>query len=144
MELPLKRIFAGLVTAFLLTAGLVVAAPQPATAACPYTNCIATELTSQGTRVPSPRTNVIYKVTVTSAGNSYPRGRVLMTVRQFGKAAIIYARTRRIAQASTNSSVIDQKTPNLRRGTYVVTFTYDPDAGTVFQPSAQKRKLIIR
>lgn len=143
LELPLKRIVVGLLAAFLTFTGLAVTVGSPsATAACPYTNCVRTSTTVDGTRI--DRNTVTYDVTVKSAGNTWPRGRVSMVITKFATNKVIYSRVRRVAQESTNSSVINFSTGNLKRGTYTLRFIYRADSDTVFQNSAKTRKLRIR
>jgi uncharacterized protein YhdP len=137
MEHPLKRIIVGLLAAFLTFTGLVSFSSETASAACPYTNCVATQTSSTGTRVSNAK--MTYKVTVKASGNVVPAGRVTISVRRNHTTAVIYSNVRRIARAGANSASTNLNTPTLKRGTYEVTFTYSPDANTVFKSSKQVR-----
>lgn len=134
----MKRLIVGLLAAFLTVSGLVAFSPQPATAACPYTNCVATSLTTKGTRLNDNKAS--FKVTVKSAGNTWPRGRVELKITKRNTTRVIYTKVRRVVQASSNSSVIDIVTPTLPRGTYTLRFRYIPDSQTVFKASGQARR----
>jgi len=142
MEYPLKRIVLGLLAAFLTFAGLVAVAPQPATASCPYTNCVTTQTTSSGVR--SDRNTVVYKVTVRSAGNSSPKGTVKFVITKYGTSRVVKSQTKTVTRLYSNSARASFSTGNLAKGKYTIRFTYNRAYGTIFKSSAQVRSLVIK
>ena len=77
----MKRLIIGLISALLMTVGLVGASQVPASA-CPYTGCVSTN-----TRVTVPNapvkkgTRAKVCVRVTTPGSGVPKGRVTATVK---------------------------------------------------------------
>ncbi|WP_139977444.1 Ig-like domain repeat protein [Nocardioides litoris] len=140
----MKRLVLGLLATLLVAAGLVSASSTPASAACPYTNCIQTSLNSEGPRVIRQGKKATIKVGVRAAGNVYPTGTVRFTVYKKGQRGSIFQRTKNVSPAERYVSRTRFTTPRLSPGTYTIRMRYTPTAGSVFKVSTNKRTLTVR
>ncbi|MFB9312324.1 hypothetical protein [Nocardioides plantarum] len=138
----MKRIVVGLLAAFLAIAGLVAFTPRPATASCPYTNCVTTQTTSTGVR--SDSNTVVYAVTVRSAGNTSPKGTVKFVITKYATSKVVKSQTKTVTRLYSNSARATFSTGNLAKGKYTIRFTYNRAYGTVFRDSSQARSLVIK
>jgi hypothetical protein len=140
----MKKLVLGLLATVLSFAGLVGVSSSPATAACPYTNCIVTATNSAGPAAIRPGARASYKVGVRAVGNTAPRGTVTMRAYRKGRPGVIAQATKRVVPAGGGISRTSFKTPKLNRGTYTIVFRYTPAAGSVFKGSVTRRSLTVR
>ena len=120
----MKKLIVGLLAAFLMTTGLVAFTSSTATAACPYTGCIATK-TIASDKV--TRNKVVVKVRVKPVGsNGTPKGLVKLKVK-----GPEFASTTKGIRGSTSLSI-----GKLKPGKYTYTVSYVPSGGSVFKKSS--------
>ncbi len=74
----MKKLIAAILTAFLMSAGLVATASSPAAADCPYTNCVPTGTSAVGVKAKAKHKAKVF-VKVSSFGNGRPDGTVTFT-----------------------------------------------------------------
>ena len=89
----MKRLIIGLISALLMTAGLVGVSETSATAACPYTGCVKTYTKVSGPKVIKKGKAGRFCVTVTTRGNGKPRGTVTLNIKR-SKGAFEYTATK--------------------------------------------------
>ena len=89
----MKRLIIGLISALLMTAGLVGVSETSATAACPYTGCVKTYTHVTGPKVIKKGKAGRFCVTVTTRGNGKPRGTVTLNIKR-SKGAFEYTATK--------------------------------------------------
>lgn len=126
----MKKLFAVMCAAVLMTAGLATFAMSPASAACPYSGCIDT-----ATRINAPeevergdRARICLRIT--SEGNARPRGTVVLTVvRSKGEFKFTDAKV-------YNEDRECFRTPRLtKRGNYVIKARFERKPGSRWQDS---------
>jgi hypothetical protein len=142
-----KRIIVGLLTAFLMTAGLVAVSPSTATATTAqclrYNNCTKTQTTASGPRSIRIAAKPTFKASVKAAGNVAPRGSVKLTVTKGSRK--VYVTTKTVARASANSARATFKLPKFKTiGNYRLVFKYTPAVNTVFVGSQTVKTLTVR
>jgi hypothetical protein len=129
----MKKLIVGLLAAFLMTSGLVALSAGSASAACPYTGCVATKVSKVKTSSPSPGTaKVVYKVT--TVGNAVPRGKVKVSINGNG-----VSRSTTSPYPANNVAVFR----NLRKGRYAVTVKFIPAASSAYGPSSRSAKVRV-
>lgn len=140
----MKRIVVGLLAAFLTMAGLVAVSPAPATAACPYTNCVRTAVNSEGAKNIARGKRVNIKVGVRAVGNLPPRGNITLTYYRQGRPSAVARQSKPAVPAGTpaNKSGATFRTPKLVPGQYRIVVKFVPRAGSVFQASQGKTRML--
>lgn len=78
----MKRLFIGLISALLMTVGLVGVSATSANAACPYTGCVDTSTNVNGPKFVKKGKSAQFCVTVRSAGSGKPKGTVTLNVKR--------------------------------------------------------------
>lgn len=123
----MKKMIIGLFAAILMSAGLVSFAGTSAQAACPYTGCVATT-----TKVSAPNSvKKGAKVTVSvkiASGNAKPTGKVTVTIKKKG-----FSFSKTVNYTGSKVSVTSSKLK--KSGTYKVSVSFSPKAGTVYKGS---------
>lgn len=142
----MKRIIVGLLTAFLMTAGLATVTSAPAEAACPradgnYPGCIKTKLSSQGVKRVATNKRAKIFVGVKAVGNQPPRGTVRLRVIRAGN--VVFNQTKVVRPASANVSRTSFTLPRLRVGRYTIRMNYIPAVQGLFVPSKGSRTLTV-
>lgn len=141
----MKRIAFGLLAAFIALAGLVSVSSSPASAACPYTNCVATQVSTAGPRVLNGDDRATIQVGVRAAGNVRPTGTVRFTIYRKGKKGAVHQVTKNLTpggDASVSRTMFT--TPKLGKGNYTLVFRYNPNPTSVFKASKTSRGLRVQ
>ena len=127
----MKKLFVGLLAAFMMVAGLVAVSSTSATAApprCGYQGCVPTE--SAPNPKPKPAKNKArINIRVASQGNAVPRGKVkiVITSPNGTKRTII------VNYPAKKFAIFN----NLRKGRYTVRTTFIPGQNTRFARSTE-------
>ena len=130
----MKKLIVGLLASFMVAAGLVAFSGTPATAACPYTACIAT--TTKATvpaRVrPKRAATITVRVTPARSGNAAVRGSLTVTVKgpRYSKV---------IRTSYTGAAKRVRTTRLVRKGRYTVTAKFTPPANSIYKGSTSRR-----
>lgn len=136
----MKKIFAVIVTAFMMATALVALTGTSAQAArCPYTGCIRTETFASGPYGVQRGKSTRIKVRVAAAGNARPRGTLIIVVRKQGAGKV---RTKTTRYFGTPKVI---NTGKLRtRGNYKVIIKYKPGPNDPFKKSRDLHLLRVR
>ena len=136
----MKKLFAAIITAFLMSAGLVATSTSTASAAdCPYQGCTYTETQAVGLKSRAPRKARIY-VNVSSFGNGRPQGVIRFTFvnERTGRS---FTATRNFPGGGRNSVFGFRPVP---KGKYTVVVNYAPADGTNFQGSSDTANVRVK
>lgn len=135
----MKKFITAILAAALMSFGLVGVSSGSATAACPYTGCIATETSISGPAVLKRGTHPKFRVAVETNGNAEPRGTIKLIIKR--KAGGFYqART---AYYGGEPKVLVG--PKLwKRGGYIVTAKFIPRPGSPWARSSDSLGLKVR
>ncbi len=136
----MKKLIAAILTAFLMSAGLVAGASSPAAAACPYTNCVATGTTAIGLKARAPHKAKVY-VKVSSFGNGKPRGTLTFTF--VDKRGRSFTFTRPYPKRHAGKKGVFNFKP-LHKGKYNVVVTFNPRNGSVYEGSGDSTKVKVK
>lgn len=135
----MKKIVAAILTAFLMSAGLVAATSTTATAACPYQGCIATETQAIGLKAKAPNKAKIF-VKVSSFGNGQPDGRLQFTFVNKRGESITFNRA---YPSRKGKSKVYNFRP-LAKGRYDVIVTFIPSDDSAYEGSSDSTKVTVR
>lgn len=125
----MKKLILGLLAAFLMTTGLVAISGTSATAACPYTSCVATKSSGKATVAGTGKATI--KVTVAGVGtNQKPTGKVTVTISKKGTSKVLY---KAVKSLSAGKATI--KSSKLKDGKYTFKIKYAPASTSVFKAS---------
>jgi hypothetical protein len=120
-----------ILAALLLALGALTIGTSTATAACPYTGCIATTTSvSTPAKVTAGR-RVLVKIRVSAASNLTASGTITVTVSKHGKVKF---RT----TVPNSHGVVGIFTKALRKGRYSVRAVFTPQTNSVFSGSSAK------
>ncbi len=136
----MKKIFAIMITAFMMSSGLVAFTGSSAQAArCPYTGCINTATTTSGPYGVKNGRSTRVKVRVAAAGNARPNGKLIIVVRKQGKGKI---RTKTSVYRGTPTVVNTGRL--FGKGNYKVIVKYKPGPTDPFRKSRGIHLLRVR
>lgn len=126
----MKKLIAAIFVALLTTAGLVATTTSTANAACPYTQCVATDAKIAVPLTVKAGKAATIKVTVKAkSGNASPVGRVTVTVKKVGGGF-----TQKISKSVGGGKTYAFVTKRLTKaGKYTATAVYVPKSGSVFK-----------
>jgi hypothetical protein len=131
----MKKLIVGLLTAFLLSGGLVVITSGTASAVCPYTGCVPTEVVTGQVSDSAKPGKVRAKFRVRTVGNAVPKGQVRIILKGNGEY-----RSRTVAYPGTSGVSFFR----LPKGTYQVTIKFIPAAGTAFGRTSETSRVRVR
>ena len=126
----MKKYFASLIAAIMMTAGLVAFTEGTATAACPYTGCITTYTSVDAPAQVKRHNRARIGVRVFTDGNGEPKGSVTIRVKRT-TGGYSYINSKRY----TGDKVWFTTTRLHKLGKYVVTARFDRKAGSAFKDS---------
>lgn len=134
----MKRLIIGLISALLMTAGLVGVSSTSASAVCPYTGCVktATKVTVPNSPVKKGKKAKVC-VSVKTDGNGNPRGRVGIIVKRTNGGYSFLNN-----KPYSGGKVCFKTTKIKKTGRYVVRATFSPGASTPF--GASKNSTVFR
>ncbi|GAB2779673.1 hypothetical protein GCM10027020_36450 [Nocardioides salsibiostraticola] len=136
----MKKLFAVIVTAFMMATGLVALTGTSAQAArCPYTGCINTATTTSGPYGVRNGRSTRVKVRVAAAGNARPNGTLIVVVRKQGKGKI---RTKTFRYRGTPTVVNSGRL--FGKGNYKVIVKYKPGPNDPYRKSRGIHLLRVR
>jgi hypothetical protein len=137
----MKKLIVGLLASFLVAAGLVAFSSTPATAACPYTACIATSTKVSVPAQVKVRRNATVSIRVAPArsGNAAVRGSLAVTVKRVGGGYT------KVIRASYTGSTKRVRTPRLnKKGRYNVTVRFTPARNSIYKASTGRDSFRVR
>ena len=136
----MKKLIIGLLAAFLMSAGLVTVSSTSATAACPYTNCIATKTTLTGPKSITAGKSATFTATVDAVGsNAVPKGK--FTFRLTGPGGF---KVTKVASVDADGKVKFTTKVN-KAGKYKAAVSYTSPTNSVFKNSASSvRTLTVK
>ncbi|VXC53547.1 hypothetical protein [Nocardioides sp. AX2bis] len=134
----MKKIFAAIITAFLMSAGLVATASSPASAApCTYPDtCFETSTSATGLTSKAPKKAKLF-VKVSSFGNGRPDGRLTFTFVRANGNSMTFSR----AYPSDNKKY---NFKGLRKGKYTVVVNFVPADGSQYLGSGDTTKVKVK
>jgi hypothetical protein len=136
----MKRILLGLVGGLLAVAGLSALPAAPASAACPYTNCITTAVYSEARSNVPAGTRVAVRVAVQASGNVDPVGSARLVVIRKGNGKTVFSRSQSLRDRRTRFVL-----PKLKKGQYRIAISYTPRRESTFKASkGTTRSLKVR
>jgi hypothetical protein len=136
----MKKLIVGLLASFMVAAGLVAFSSTPATAACPYTACIATTTTANAAAVKVRRpATVTVRVKAARSGNTPVRGSLTVTVKRVGGGFS------KVIRSSYTGSAKKVRTPRLnKKGRYTVVVRFTPARNSIYKASNGRDSFRVR
>jgi hypothetical protein len=135
----MKKLIVGLLASFLIATGLVAFSGTPATAACPYTACIATKTTVQNPASIRAKNKATFTITVRPArsGNKPVTGALVVTIKKVGGGFSKVIRTNYAGRAKKVA------TPKLFKvGTYRVTVKFNAPSNSIYKSAPAVTKTL--
>lgn len=133
----MKKLIAAIFAAVLMAAGLVTVSGGAATAACPYTGCVATDSDVSGPNILKRGNKPRLTITVDTNGNADPRGTVRLIIKRDNGGFFF---TRNVYYSGETKTIIG---PDLNKlGRHTVTIRFIPRDGSPYKRSSDSK--IIR
>lgn len=141
----MKKLIAALFAAVLMAAGLVTFTSGTATAACPYTGCIASDSEVTGTTALKSGNNPRFTISVERAGNTKaaanndPKGTVRLVIKRKGGG---FSATRNVYYGGSAKTIVGPKLFKL--GTYTATIRFIPAANSRYSGSVDTKVIKVK
>ena len=132
----MKKILSAIIMTALIGLGLVAVTSSPASAACPYTACVATTTFVKTPAVKKAGKSIPVKINVTAPGNVEPRGTVSVGIVKNGHGVFLTT----VPYVGGRVTVVTQ---TLKKGTYTVFVRFNPDPASVFLGSTATTSFVI-
>ncbi|MCD4526927.1 hypothetical protein [Nocardioides sp. cx-173] len=137
----MKKLIIGLLASFLMATGLVAFSGTSATAACPYTACVATKTTVKAPGSVRVKKKAAITVTVkpTRAGNGVVRGNVVVTIKKNGGG---FSQTLRGAYGGKAKKFTTRALNKV--GAYKVTVKFTPAKNSIYKASNRSKTFRVK
>ncbi len=134
----MKKYLAAILTALAMTAGLLVGASAPSSAACPYVGCARTTTTFQAPAKVARGNAPVVKARVRTQGNAVPKG-VFKVIARGTKGNAKGTRVTRIVKVNKNGRATIALPKNLKLGRYSLVVRYVKQENSAFKSSGSKK-----